>query len=216
MLTACLNSLPKKHDWKIYIALESGGGKEVSKVASDWQRFFPFVEVWRNERRLGCSLNIFTLWSIAFSDGADAILHLEDDIILSPDAIDLCDWYLSNLLQCQGGLALCRKDHEGNNPSAPSSISLTDTWMGLLGQGYCFTRQQWFDFVLRNFWAYDPSWGHDIWDYTLAMMAQKLGKLFARPRLSRSRHNGSKGFHGVADVFPEGLSDGTHRDYHVE
>lgn len=217
-LRRTLDCIPKDKGWTVYMSLEGTSPRVVESIARHFSQKVP-SNLWRNGRQLGCSLHVFNVISAAIADGAEAVLHIEDDIELSPDALKLCDWYLSQPNfkdpSCNGGLALCRR--ENNDSSQASTISVKDTWMGHFGQGYCFSRAQWFDFVLRHFWAFDPTWGHDIWDYTLAMMAQKLGKIIVRPRFARSRHAAEVGCNGPGiGIFPSEISPGTHTDYRVE
>jgi hypothetical protein len=46
------------------------------------------VKSWVNGRRLGPELNTFMAHWMAFEEGADAVLYFDDDMVLSPDAIN--------------------------------------------------------------------------------------------------------------------------------
>lgn len=207
----------KATDWRVYLSVDwSYKSKEIDQIIRDYHfKGVQFV-VWGNGTNLGCSLNAFTVCSTAISQGAEAILYMEDDIVLSPDALALCDWYLNQLNDpndYHAGIALCRR--EGNVIGRPEAIEHNSSSQGLLGQSWCFTRKQWFDFALGHWWSL-PDRGHpDIWDWALGWKAQQLGKSIMRPYLSRARHIGATGFHGKVDVFPDVISDGTHRNYFV-
>lgn len=166
---------------------------------------------WVNGTRLGPELNTFTVCFKAIDSDAKAILYFDDDMVLSPDAVEMCDWYLSNDWMTEptknGGICLCTKE---SDPSRPESISPADTWKGLVGQGYCYTRQQWKHFVKRNFWVHKTHFGGDGYDWALGHSAVDLEKRIYRPRLSRSRHIGTHGHHPNGEIFPEHIS--THRD----
>lgn len=218
MLRDSLNSIKANRpstDWTCYISIEHGAPSTVAEVASVIQPCRTSSRVIYNATHRGCSLNGFLTCFTAIQHGAESILFMDDDIVLSPDALELCEWYLRRSHE-GAGLALCRKDN--NEPSEPNRISDRSTWMGHLGQGWFFTRRQWFDFVLRNWWAYDPGMGeHDTFDWALCYMAQKLNKIILRPQLARARHAGAIGHHGAGiGAFPDLISDGTHRDYRIE
>ena len=204
----CLNSLRdnRPEGWTLFASMEPG--HEAVHAAVRAVSFMPVVS-WVNGRRLGPELNTFTAQWSAISEEAEAVLYFDDDMVLSPDAIELCDWYLDHNEyhdpEHNAGICLCARNP--NDPSRPNSVSPNDTWQGLVGQGYCFTRAQWFSFVKRNFWVYRPHFGGDGYDWALGHMAVDLKKTILRPRLSRSRHAGRQGFHGDnVDVFPEFIS----------
>lgn len=171
-----------------------------------------------NGSKLGTGLNQFvTMWG-AISEGAEAILFVEDDVILSPDAVRLCNWYLGQTdfldTASNSGLCLCTKLSDFDRPV---EVSTTETWQGHVGQGYCFTRAMWFDFVKRNFWVYHDWFGGDGWDWALAHMALHLNKKMLRPRLSRSKHIGVYGVHGNnVEVFPSIISEASNTEFVIE
>ena len=180
--------------------------------------FMPVVS-WVNGRRLGPELNTFVVqWTAIAADQAEALLYFDDDMILSPDAVELCNWYLSRAdlrdPEFYAGICLCSRDP--NDPSRPNSVSPNDTWQGLVGQGYCFTRAQWFAFVKRNFWVYHDFFAGDGYDWALGHMAIHLKKTILRPRLSRSRHIGAEGFHGGGNVFPDVIATGHDTQFILE
>ena len=204
----CLDSLRenKTDGWKLHVSMELGFPEVHELIRS--VNFMPVVS-WINGRRLGPELNTFVAqWTAIACDEASALLYFDDDMILSPDAIEMCDWYLNQLPlldpEKYAGICLCSRDP--NNPERPNSISPNDTWQGLVGQGYCYTRAQWFAFVKRNFWVHYPHFGGDGYDWALAHMALDTKRTILRPRLSRSRHIGAEGFHGGGNVFPDAIS----------
>lgn len=167
-----------------------------------------------NHAPLGCPLNSFVAVQTAFADGADAVLFMDDDIELAPDALDLCDWYAKVPRQPHdAGLALCRRFE--NDPTQPTQISRHDTHMGHLGQGWFFTRAMWLNFGLRYWWWWEPGMApHDTYDWALCYMMQKLGKVVLRPRLARARHAGAVGHHGPGiGCFPDVIASGTGHHY---
>lgn len=183
--------------WMLYVCFEPG-----TSQAQDIVRSANFIqrEVWMNFNQLGPEANTFKVCKGVMEEGAEDILYTDDDMILSPDALDLCNWFLEHhASHYPGGLCLCTDD---SNPDRPHSISPNDTWRGLVGQGYCYTRQIWEDFVKPNFWADDPKWGGHGYDWAIGYRSVELGKTILRPRFSRSQHIGIHGHHG-GRIFPE-------------
>lgn len=192
--------------WTVFVLVD-GNGFEVSGFVAPVP-----ICILKNSYQMGCSWNSFLVCHWAFSKGAKSILFMDDDILLSPDALQLCDWYLSiHRDPSDLGLCLCRK--ETNDPSRPNSISVTDIYQGHFGQGWCFTREMWLEFILRKWWAQ----GDKAHDWILCAEAQNHGKRVYRPRLARAKHDGAVGYHGTGiGVFPDVISDGTHRNYVIE
>jgi hypothetical protein len=149
---------------------------------------------------------------------AEALVYLDDDMLLSPDAIELCDWFLSKPelhdTSRSAGLCLCRKDD--NNPTRDTSIATNDGWMGLVGQGYCYTSAMWFQFIKRVWWTWEPHFGGDSYDWAIGHKAKDTNRKIYRPRLSRSQHMASEGHHGAGEQFPAFISDGERTNYVIE
>lgn len=191
-------------------------------------RFIP-TTYWSNDHNLGATDNTFTICECAMSRlECEALVYFDDDIILSPDTISLCDWYLHQIdvwrtqdqpnRERHAGLCLC---NEASDPSRPDSISPNDTWRGLVGQGYCYNRAQWLDFVKPNFYADNPTWAGHSYDWALAVRAQELGKIILRPRYSRSQHIGVVGLHGAAagvhlEPFPKDFAQVPSKQFILE
>ena len=217
---ACLESLSANDTtgWHLYASMEPGF-PEVHDLVRNF-RNGDCVNAWINGRRLGPELNTFVAHFSAINDGAEAVLYFDDDMVLSPDAIQLCNWYLDHSEHhdpaTNAGLCLCAR--RPNLPERPNSVSPNDTWQGMVGQGYLYTRDQWFDFVKRNFWVYYPHFGGDGYDWALAHRALDLKKTILRPRLSRSKHIGAHGFHGGGEssVFPDVISTSSRTDFVLE
>lgn len=197
--------------WTLYMSCEPDAPEVHALVrAINWME----SRWWINGTRLGPELNTFTVCFKAMNDGADALLYFDDDMLLSPDALNLCNWYLENHTEkYPGGLCLCT---DASDPARPNSISPNDTWRGLVGQGYCYTCRQWQDFVKPNFWQDNPAWGGHGYDWALGYRSVELGKTILRPRLSRSQHIGVHGHHPPGRIFPDHISNGENRNYAIE
>jgi len=217
LLRSTLASIPKGGaGWKVYLSLDKDTPQSVENICIEFERSGVPTKRWKQGHQMGCRLNTFNVCHIAMLDGAECILCMDDDITLSPDALKLCDWYLSKpeLLDTKtcAGLALCRRFF--NDPDRPNSITHDDH--GHLGQGHCFTRQMWFDFIARSFWVYEPTYYGGA-DWSVAAEAVRTNRKVFRPRFARAKHSAAVGYHGPGiGIFPDQISDGKHTDYVLE
>lgn len=199
---------PSYKDWHLF----------VSKEPSTELDYYPAMplHVFRHEFQLGATLNTFMAYQMAFRNKADAVLYLDDDMVLSPDALQLCDWYLGAYEKdaFDAGICLCRTD-ETNDTTRPNSVATNDTWMGLVGQGYCVTAAQWHNFVKRRFWAWEPHYGGDDYDWAIGHSAVEMHMRILRPRLSRSQHTGITGAH-AGRIFPQTISTNSNTQFILE
>jgi hypothetical protein len=144
---------------------------------------------------LGITKDLASTLELAFDLGVTQFVYLEDDILVSPDALRLAHWYFTHpkYSDDQAGLAFCREESAGNDASRPAEVAMHSSRFGLLGQGWAFTRNQYVTFI-RPYWSHwHPACPTEAWDYNLAVWAQVLNKSVWRPRLSRSRHCGAVG-----------------------
>ena len=202
---AFMRSLAENHTegWHLFASMEPGCPEIVSIINDN---HFIGVSATLNARRLGPDLNTFMAHWMAIEDGAEALVYFDDDMVLSPDALDLCNWYIDHPeyhnTETHVGLCLCT---EASDPTRPNSVSPNDTWRGLVGQGYCYMRPAWNAFVKRNWFKHEPHFGGDSYDWALGHSAIDQKKIILRPRLSRTQHTGVTGFHG-GRIFPEHIS----------
>jgi hypothetical protein len=141
---------------------------------------------------------------------------MDDDITLSPDALELCEWFLRQpkLLDSKNsaGLALCRRfDNDSSRPEI-----ITNDYHGHLGQGHCFTKPMWRDFIARSFWAYEDSYLGGA-DWSVNAEAIRTSRKVFRPWFARARHAGAIGYHGPGiGVFPDKIASGHDYNYRLE
>lgn len=156
-----------------------------------------------NESQLGACGNTWKAVEAGFSNpDCEAVLQIDDDCILSPDALALCEWYLSQRhTDRDAGLCLLNSI---SNEAHPNEVTRSLTNLGHVGQGYCYNRNQFESFVKPNFWVRSERFRSNSYDWALGQLAQELGFQFSRPLLSRSKHIGTVGLHGS--------SAGVHRD----
>lgn len=202
--------------WELYVGMEPGHPKVHALIRSIG--FLP-VTSWINGYNLGPELNPFVSINRAIVDGADAVLYFDDDMLLSPDALDLCNWYLDQTHlhdpATHVGINLCTK---ASDPALPNSVTDLETWEGLVSQGNCFTAAQWRNFIRRNWNRYDPTFmDGDGYDWAWTCWAVHLKLKILRPRLSRSQHIGEHGVHGNHQpIFPNVISTQKDTNFFLE
>lgn len=139
--------------------------------------------------RLGVDANTLKAVSRAFEAGSDFNLHIEDDTVLSPDAIDLCDWFYSSPQRDDYVLlSLHSMSHEDAfaRPLALYEAARFCPW------GWAITRAMWERWIL-------PEWGgkHRVdpkgWDWSVDLTVQRHGLKVLKPSLSRTRNIGRDG-----------------------
>jgi Glycosyltransferase like family 2 len=199
------------------------GDHEVVEVCRAWSRAQPIqVEVFVNERRLGVADNPFKAYSHAFEySSSDFNVALEDDAVLSPDAVELAVWFdrqhgaemsrYTFLNLCDHYAYRGEKRNKGDVPEDPSlvaeSVNLSSPF------AWCFTRHQW-PFVKRH-------WNKNTrsvlgWDWSIRFGMRVEGRIALTPVVSRCRNIGSlNATHESAETFRWQLglrhSDGSHR-----
>jgi len=141
-------------------------------------------------------------------EGSDFNVMLEDDVLPSPDALELANWFYEH-----GREYACLLLHGGttdqSNPLAVNEISRFCPW------GWATTREMW-----ERWWK--PNWNCKInepcrgWDFSMGLVIQRNGLKCLKPALSRTLNIGREGgvyeTPGHWDEWAARLvaSDGTH------
>lgn len=155
---------------------------------------------------LGLTLNTFLAPSLAFAAGSDFNLYLEDDLLLSPDALDLCNWYAEYVAERTSdfydsrnvGLTFWRAYGETDYPELASP-----TGQGGHGNGFACTRYQWETFWRKEWFGYGAEGPGQQWDIHTDNRLRELGKTVLSPLYPRSKQQKVDGTHGKStDVNP--------------
>ena len=144
-----------------------------------------------NTTRLGVLRNPFELLRRTFDTGVDGVLYLEDDVILSQDAVQMATWYFNNQA-ANNYICLNLYNHDSSVDADPEALFAGDKFSAL---GIGITRHQWKT-------HFEPNWTRDHrgWDYSITGLLSS-GMRVLQPRYSRSHHIGRQGgVHYVASV----------------
>lgn len=194
-------------DYSLFIGVEPDESAVVAFCKS--MDFMP-TQLTINATRLGVKLNPLATISRAFEAGSDLNVHLEDDIILSPDALDLANWYCS--LADKDWLCLDLFNYH-SDPSSPNVVEESDHFAPL---GWVTRRNSW-----EKHFA--PNWMADKrgWDFSVNKLISDGNKKVLMPKLSRSNHIGREGGVHCSQDFHDrvfsrvSISDGSARDYRL-
>jgi len=174
---------------------------------------FVETEIIRNETCLGINDNPFNLLERAFADGSEYNVYLEDDVLVSPDILDMTNWYLQQDLSNVMHLQFFQSN---SAPSYPASMLLHDLF---LCWGFVCTADQWREHIRKAWYTNPPeiTWDVSVLEY---MQAHKLDGYI--PMFSRSSNIGAVGTNASASPELERLSalphyqDGKTVNYRVE
>ncbi len=175
--------------YTLYVSVDPGSEEVAESVRSI--DFIPTKILWHKER-LGLNENIRTALFAAMDDGSEFNIAIEDDVTLTPDAIDLAEWFQKYEKRADYlALVFCNFKGKGRpNVILPSRKFWS--W------GYCFSREAWVKGFVKG-WNYVKEMSSiqdkkkTNWD--TSMMRWVLISMYAtlQPDLSRSTHIGEAG-----------------------
>jgi hypothetical protein len=184
--------------WRILVGIEpSSVSHEIESAARKLLRGYDF-DITINESRRGIKENSFQLIERAFGTGAQFVLYLEEDLLLSPDATKLALWYQANhrpewlcLSLLAGG---CASTGLLSNPDYPDLLFAGHTFNSL---GFAVGRTEW-ERHMRDAWITEPARVVKFdgaltggWDWSIFSMLLNNPQLRTlQPVLARSTHNG--------------------------
>lgn len=166
------------------------------------------MDVKVNDKRLGLDQNTHGVISRAFDAGSDFNLHIEDDLVFSPDALDLARWYHETFVDSPESY-FCYGLYSSNN-DFDHPISIVKLPGFFLGWGWCVFRKNWENTFVPLFFdragaseRFGNSEHFDVnggkvdysWDVCVNAGVMKRGLTMLSPKLSRSKHGGMYGEH---------------------
>lgn len=137
--------------------------------------------------------NMFLSLKTAFDAGSTFNVHLEDDFLLAPDALDLANWYYNTYKA--NPLTFISYGLFGFNPRGNdySALEVVNFFEGL---GWCTFKEGWETCFKKNWYnaaiarKYFTAHGWD-WNIQAAFKEYKYNAL--RPLINRTQHNGRIG-----------------------
>lgn len=212
-LTRVLQSLREAighEEWTLIFSAEPGCPK-VREIAQAVD-FMPFY-YHQNTFRMGCDGNTFMAAELAWLAGSEFNIHLEDDIIIGWDTLNMAEWFRRNQPEEMSILAFRRSQEDRSKPNI-----LRHAGEGLLGCGFAWATRHW-EHHLRGWWHYwEPEMPAFGWDLQLHYTFNKKGVQQFRPMANRSQHIGYfGGAHTHASTYDPNLGgpryQGTEKEF---
>lgn len=171
---------------RLYVAQDPGHPDEAAVTRMIRQIAFMPSTAWVNRVAMNNRWNLPLVVDRAFNTGADIVTILEDDILLSPDALDLVRWWGLKTELHATTLALCLF----NDSFTTERAGDVERYKHFCPWGWACTRQQWTS-ILKPNWNRNPRG----WDFSVVEMCEHYGRETVRPVVSRSKHIGETGIH---------------------
>jgi len=191
---ACCRKIDQFDQLLIFI---DPGYDEVADVCHEFSNKLTIpVKVKVNEQLLGVAGNPMRAYSRVFDElGTDFNVAIEDDAVLSPDALELALWFCSHHGSADSRytfLNFC--DHYNyrgagrNKGNAPDDLSLiAESTFFTSPFAWCFTRDAW-PFVKRNWNRNQRS--INGWDWSIRFAMRMEGRISLTPVVSRCQNIG--------------------------
>lgn len=169
-------------DWNIYCLLEPNG----RKCKEILEKTIPITDLIINNYKFGCHFNSLQAWGYSFEyKKSDFNLFLEEDIILSPDALNLTNWFVSNYSNDLSKFALVLHNYTNNininNKICKKHKSFTTFGIGM-------TKENYYSYLRPNILNNTQGWDYGI------LNTLKSNEIYTvLPEFSRANHIGAFG-----------------------
>lgn len=164
-----------------------------------------------NKTRFGVRQNPYVLLTRVFDlNKSDFNVYLEEDMLLSPDALSFCDFYYENYKDNQTFLC-CNMYNYNSTKEYPNELGLSSDFVAL-GVGMLpfqwtnYFQKYWFDENIRHEMKVDEG-GIGGWDWSIRACMKKFHLKVLAPRLSRSKHLGEHGTYCDTECFNKMFRD---------
>lgn len=216
-LVKCLEYLGKCRGLKDYTILASIDPSpklpQVLQVLAQFRSKVKEIRPYINQTRLGCNGNVKNSLSWGFSLGAKELIYLEDDIALSPCAIEYFEWAANKYRENEDIFAVCAysrdkpteleywQTHKRKSFAPWGTLFFERTWVEITNQ--------WQNLNVPPIYVDREKDGQQIrekydtylsWDYFLKFQVRK-DRYCIFPKLSRSYNFGEIGYHTPSKEF---------------
>ena len=179
-------------------------------------KFFPQATIDLKDSKVGCNVNTRSAISAAFGTGADFVFHIEDDILLSPDAGQWVKWAAENFRDDPGIFTVSTWRHasgwHGRSDIPPEQRLQAKRQPFFCCWGWGTWRDRW-DEILAN-WTPDTTDSHDLsWDVVVGR-TRGPSRCEIAPMVSRAQNIGSDfGTHRGCCILPSWQTERTSGQY---
>ena len=177
------------NEYKLFI-----GAEPVNEEVIEICKSIDFIEtnLVINKTKLGVRKNPFKTLQRAFDSGSVFNIHLEDDVIISPDATLLANWYFSYFKNnpCYMHYGFFNYESDDKFENKVTEINSFN------GYGWCIFKSNWESLYLKE-WFNDTlcsrMFGAYGWDHAMAAAYHVKGYKGIIPKYSRSQNIGREG-----------------------
>lgn len=186
-------------DYRLCISIDSGGGNfKAVKAIAEAVTFMDTQVVW-SKSHLGMNKGTYESMRRAFEDlGADFNVYLEEDYLLSPDAFNLVEWYISHEVEMRSApkvkdiAAYCLFGLAHEDGASPTEVVLSK---GGGFWGFVMSQRQWQTYAKKGWFVGRPEIASGkfttSWDKRLAIYISTFPGVYrAFPVLSRTSNTG--------------------------
>ena len=213
-LRQCLEALRQCRGiggYRVLVSIDGGGG-EAGKQCAHLVANYKDVELAVLFSNYGIDFHNYRCFNVLMNHSdSDFNIAIEDDCLLTPDALELADWfYLSPDRDFYSFLSLGDPMYR-QGPYAKKELMDLHESQSIYTGAWCFTKQQW-QMISKD-------WNHPLktqvgWDWSLSYNLWHWGFKSLYPLVSRARNIGRIGVHSHPEFFdahiaPARFSDGT-------
>lgn len=179
-------------DYHLVAGVEPGCEDSLSQIESI---DFIHTTIIKNEKKLGVRNNPHNLLKYVFETmNSDMNVYMEDDVIISPDALQMADWFFT---QDTEYFSLQYFNRTRNNPNNLTDlIEINPIEFSALS--FVLKRKNWDN--LKSMWYLHKKG----WDYSVC---NNLDKKMITPSFSRSNHIGRVGTYMVSKIQDQFYTD---------
>ena len=179
-------------DWHFFISVDPSDKTEEIKKVLDEDYGFASKTIVVNNFRKEHRRNQHDVRAIAFDTGSDFNLHFDDDLFISPDALELANYYKRTFKDrplTYGNYGLFNYN---SNPNEPNKLLTQNAFTGL---GTCYFRENWLN-IFHKYWFEDDlakkHFGQHVygWDWQISGVYKEFGIHEIFPSFSRTNHRG--------------------------
>ena len=181
--------------WHFFISVDPSDKTEEIKRVLDNNYGFSTVTVEINKKRKDHRRNQHDAIAMAFNAGSKFNLHMDDDLFIGADALELANYYERTFKDKPLTFGSYCLFNYASDPSKPDRlITRAKTFTGL---GWCIFRDNWTQLFDPNWFNdnYSQKFGHYGWDWNIAGLftENNISEIF--PAFSRTNHAGRE--HGT-------------------
>lgn len=174
---------------KLYCGIEPGN-QEVFEICRDI-KFIP-TEIILNEEIYGVRKNPYKLLDRLFDDGSEFNVYLEDDIDLSPDAIELANFFYKNFKNDEF-MGCSFHNYNSSKSDKSKCIAIQE----MVAIAFALFKTAWTKWWKPNWFSDEIAKEYKIggigWDWSIRAALRKYNKQFLTPIYSRVTHTGRFG-----------------------